>query len=271
MGQHQIYGVCSGWAVYNQTMTWANIRVATANFVLSFASNGPGIMASPTTDRYSYLSRHRIAFNTASIGTDEIVTSAIIVITGFSTHNGLGYSDANMGITLVNYTGTADSSASNYASIGTARMSNDLAKSTYSYLGTANFILSATGISQIDVTGNTYYGMRGVGELDDVTPTWMPGADAAILYTIVNANILPPFYAPLLIVNTVSNTANVFIFASAASERIGTTEVDPGGVRLGIRKEGSTYYIPLVSTDNARASSFRVHAASNNYAAINLD
>lgn len=141
------------------------------------------LQASATTDEFTRLRRLGVGFNTSSIGTDSISSATLSIHSrtagdGGGGSTGLGDTDAD----IVSFTPAAENTFENtdyaVANFGSTRFATGIALSTLVASGDYNdFALNASGLSYIDTTGNTMFGVRLKWDVDNsFGGSWSSGA-----------------------------------------------------------------------------------------------
>ena len=110
-----------------------------------------------TSGYFSHFRRGIMLFDTSSIGSNNIITSAIISTYGFSKPNSLG--DTN--ITIVSSTPTSNTSLQNsdFSQLGTSSFAS-ITYANFSTTGYNDFTLDSSGITNINKTGISKFGGR---------------------------------------------------------------------------------------------------------------
>jgi len=168
-------------------VTWATI---TAGITNGFASSGSAsysgfrISSDSNTDKWDYLYRGIISFDTRGLPDDAVIVSATL-----SLHGGAGKKDElsitpNINIYAVTLTDDTDIELSQasmetiWDSFGsTAYCDTSITYANWDDTGWNDFTLNASGLAAISATGNIRFGVRNVNyDVDAQAPSWSWGA-----------------------------------------------------------------------------------------------
>lgn len=169
--------------------TWATIRgETTANYNSdSETSLNVQLYSTATTDHWARMYRILFGFTTSSIGTDEIDSATFSV---YGTNSIDNYSQSvvldhripasNSGTTDTDYNATGWDNSDN----ATSRITIP----SWDTSGYNDFTLNATGESNINKSGYSWYGLRFSGDVDDEEPAWQSQTVAYVsFYTADNS------------------------------------------------------------------------------------
>lgn len=161
-----------GHAGYNgQNVTWATIHAGTAANQSSDTSGVFNIIVrtANTSPNFSELWRSPVNFDTSSIDDGDTIDSATL-----SLHAGGSSAVLGGGVNITAYSGstsavtTASYNLSNYLDV---KMSTDIAISAWDGANFNDFALNATGLSNIDKTGISQFGIRITYDIENTAPS----------------------------------------------------------------------------------------------------
>ena len=164
------------------SVVWATLQGGAGNLNQNVVATVSiwNLRATATTDQFSLLRRGGFGFDTDTIGTDNI-DSAIFSI--YVTVKGTALGDTDCDIVDFNpAAGTITTfDVTDYANFGTTRfatgktISSGITTSAYN-----DFTLNASGVANINKTGNSYFGTRLKWDIDNSAPTWVNGAETNV-------------------------------------------------------------------------------------------
>lgn len=144
------------------------------------------LWAHTTTDTWREIDRCIFAFFTGTIGNTDIVSSATLSFYGIGAQDDFDLAAVIDRKVLDSATTTymADYDVGNWAGVEQApRLDMD----SWNTAGYNDFVLNATGISNISLTGSSWYGIRTSGDFDNSAPTWVSSALEAIILNMQDA------------------------------------------------------------------------------------
>lgn len=130
-----------------------------------------------TSDDYTMLLRSIFGFNTASIGSDTISSATFSV-------RGSGKSDAMSQSVCLDHRSAPISATAlangdfDYTNYDATDQASRIAIASWNTGGYNDFALNATGISNVNTSGISWFSLRISSDLDNSAPTWSAGADA---------------------------------------------------------------------------------------------
>lgn len=169
------YGAGSG-------LDWSVLRVDDGSTGGAFDDNPiqlflAYILADTTTNKFRGLRRGIFLFDTSSLTSGAIISSAVVSIYGKSKADGASNSP-QIGIYSSNPASNTSLVGTDLDSIGSTLLSSIINYADYSTSGYNDFTLNATGLSQVSKTSITKLGSREVKyDADGATPTWSSGSE----------------------------------------------------------------------------------------------
>lgn len=138
--------------------------------------------ASTTSNQFQLLRRGGFGFDTSSLNT---VSSATLSLYGSSKATAIG--DPNIDIVDFQPGNEADFATTDYpkANFGTTRFATGIAASGFSTSAYNDYALNASGLSNINLTGNTFFGARISWDIDEAFGgSWVSGeVSGATIFT----------------------------------------------------------------------------------------
>ena len=126
---------------------------------------------SGTSNQFEILQRAIFLFDTSSLTTNAVISSAIfsLFFTTKDTTLDIG------GVNVVASTPAADNTIAtgDYSQLGTTRFSSDIPTASVPSSAYGDFTLNASGLAAISLTGISKFGTRSVDDLDNSAPTWV--------------------------------------------------------------------------------------------------
>ena len=169
--------VIDGWIQQNGGVnTWAALRegAGSSHSVTDGGGNGLWLGASTTTNRWSYLRRFPILFNTTTIPASAIITSATISIYGSGYSNNFSLS---VDCVTSNPASNTDLANGDFTSFGTTLLATSIALSAWNNSNWNVFTLNATGIANITKAGISKFGLRLSADTTNTEPAWSSGVN----------------------------------------------------------------------------------------------
>lgn len=164
--------------------TWASFHDASAGTAANTSSSfmSDVITASSTTDTWSGIKRCFILFDTAAIDDADTIDSATLSLYPYSIYNGLSESISIVGSTPASETALV---TGDFDQLGTTRYASDIEVSSLTNNAYNDFLLNATGESNINLTGKTKFGAALGGDTDDSPPTWISNEETSVHFRTV--------------------------------------------------------------------------------------
>lgn len=116
-----------------------------------------------------YLDRGLVYFDTSSLGASAEISTATLSVYG-SLKDGSGES----ALSLVGVSGASSPTSyiySDFSKLGTTKLSDDISVASFNASGNNDFVLNASGLSNISKTGVSYFGFRHSLDIADTPPT----------------------------------------------------------------------------------------------------
>jgi|SRR3990167_989430 len=142
-------------------------------------SGVPRLNSTTTTNEYSELTRGIYLFDTSTLGAGAIISAATFSLYIDSADAGLGLS---LNITSASPASNTALVSGDYAvaNFGSTDFATDIAISAITINQYTDWILNATGIAAISLTGITKFAHRFANDIDNSAPTWSSGASTFI-------------------------------------------------------------------------------------------
>ena len=161
--------------------TWSTIVAGAGNTLdnTSVDYSAPILWTSNTNNQFQVLGRTIYIFDTSSIPDTDTITSATFSLYGNLKTIGVGWGiSPSIDVYLATPASDAAIVATDFTQIGTTSQTGSaLAYASFSTTGYNDFILNATGISNISKTGNTRFGTReatyDVPNVDPSATSWV--------------------------------------------------------------------------------------------------
>ncbi|KKL97444.1 hypothetical protein LCGC14_1834420 [marine sediment metagenome] len=201
-------------------LSWSTIRTGVLGDIIgadALSSSELRIESDASQDKWYWLTRGVVGFNTVSIPNDITILSATLSLYGVVKRDHLGITP-NINIystTLTNNTDISPTDAdllTNYQAFGNTAFSTAISYASWDATGWNNFVLNQNGIDYISKTGVTNFGIRNANyDVAGIEPAWTANEEAYLTWWA--AEYLDGIYAPKLTVNYTTSTLTAGNFA----------------------------------------------------------
>lgn len=160
--------------------TWASLHDSTGTIASTISTQeGANIAAWVISNQWASITRCLFTFDTSFIGSQPII-SAVLSLSSANANN------TALGDMLVHICSSTPANANNvvtadYQQFGSVSFSSVLI-SAFPTSGYYDFTLNASGISNINTTGISKFGIRLNADIINVAPTWVSGVASGIAY-----------------------------------------------------------------------------------------
>jgi hypothetical protein len=159
-------GTSQTWATLHDSLTGNDAAPSAA------ADNAVLILATATTDRYSYMNRSAFLFDTSSIGAGNTVDSGIFKLYVVSKDDGFTDSVSLVASTPASNT---DLVTADFDQFGTTKFATDLTIAGLTTAAYNTWTLNADGKAAVSLTSITKFGTRFARDVSNTAPTWSSG------------------------------------------------------------------------------------------------
>lgn len=180
--------------------TFSTIRSGAGNAFRNETTIIHRLVAHNTESNYTSLVRGIHLFDTSTLSSNAVLSSAVLSLYGVGKSNGLGLSTAHRALSLVESSPASNTTLvnSDYGTLGTTRYADDFAYDNFSTTGYNDITLNSTGLSNISLTGITKFGTRLAVDTDNGTPAWVTIESTSI--TIRSSDYPNGTFGPKLLV-----------------------------------------------------------------------
>ena len=175
------------------------------------------IKADSQNDKWAWLRRGVVGFDTSTIPDDITIISATLSLYGITKEDDLVITP-NVNVysaTITDNTNLSGSDAqvlTDWRAFGSIAFSTAISYASWDISGWNNFVLNSLGIAHISKTGITNFGIRNANyDVSGTEPAWTADNDAYLTWG--NAEALDGLYAPKLTVNYTISTLTAGNFA----------------------------------------------------------
>jgi len=167
---------------FDERIEYGGVEVDWATLIASAKTGGSrtendvkiGFVTTNTTNKWTYLERGSLRFDTSLIPAGATIISAKIRVVG---HYKANDGNNNPDINLFNI------SRDNNYTYGTTPLATAISYGSWNIAGNNDFTLNAAGLAEIVTGGKTYIGVRNANyDAAATSPTWVLSANAAVYF-----------------------------------------------------------------------------------------
>lgn len=165
-------------------------QVKTGAGTVSNTNDGTGINTSAAPDKYNFMYRYRMSFNTASIPTNALITSAVLGIRVNGKYNAYANPASEIALSFIK-ANTFSDAVGDYQQFVFTRITDDINYADIAIPATLALTLNAAGKNHINKGGITYIGATFAADVDNLSDFTNPvpaGSLNTIIYTFTNTN-----------------------------------------------------------------------------------